>query len=261
MKRLRLFEFTDQPWYPQAFRRMQTDYLQFAATMGAGHQNLVPLLVRAMEHAGTTDVVDLCSGGTGPWMRLRVQLGEAGVPVRVTLTDKYPNPEVMPNRANDAQGIAYLAEPVDARHVPVHLTGMRTLFEGFHHFGPDEARAILADAFDSRRAIGVFEASLKPPLGPLILLLSPLMTLLGYLFVTLLIKPRTPARLLWTYLVPLVPLATCWDGVVSLLRVYSRRDLQALVAPLERPDYVWEIGLASTGTPLFVFTYLVGYPS
>jgi hypothetical protein len=50
MKRLHLFEFTDLAWYPQTFRRMQTDYLQFAATMGAGHQNLLPLLIKAMQH-------------------------------------------------------------------------------------------------------------------------------------------------------------------------------------------------------------------
>lgn len=65
-------------------------------------------------------------------------------------------------------------------NVPPHLTGMRTLFEGFHHFKPEQAQAILQDAVGSRVSIGVFEASLKPPLGPLILLLSPLMTFLSY---------------------------------------------------------------------------------
>ena len=63
MRRIHLFEFLDLPWYPQAFRRMQTDYLQFAATLGMGHQNLVPLLAKAMQHASTTKIVDLCSGG------------------------------------------------------------------------------------------------------------------------------------------------------------------------------------------------------
>jgi len=56
------------------------------------------------------------------------------------------------------------------------------------------------------------------------------------------------------------PLATCWDGVLSLLRVYSLRDLKELTDPLQCKDYIWEIGQASTGTPLFVFTYLLGYP-
>ena len=58
----------------------------------------------------------------------------------------------------------------------------------------------------------------------------------------------------------IVPLATCWDGVVSMLRVYSVQELKELSDPLMGEEYTWEAGETSTGTPLFVFTYLVGYP-
>ena len=261
MKRIHLFEFTDLPWYPQVFRRMQTDYLQFAAGLGSGHKNLVPLFAKALQHAGTTEIVDLCSGGAGPWLGLQQQLKQAGLPVTITLTDKYPHPEAIQQWAQASrQGIAYLAEPVDAIDVPSHLQGMRTLFEGFHHFEPERAVSILRDALEKRVAIGIFEASLKPPLGLLLLLLAPLTTLASYLLVTPFIQPRTLSRFFWTYLVPIVPLATCWDGVVSLLRVYSPQELIELTGPLRRDDYVWEAGRASTGTPIFEFTYLIGYP-
>lgn len=62
---IHLFEFTDQPWYPRLFRRMQTDYLQFLGCQGYAHQFLAPLLVKALQKAGTTQIVDLCSGGAG----------------------------------------------------------------------------------------------------------------------------------------------------------------------------------------------------
>jgi hypothetical protein len=261
MRRIHLFEFTDLPGYPQAFRRMQTDYLQFVATLGSGQQNLIPLLTRAMQHAGTDEIVDLCSGGSGPWVRLQAQFARAGRPVRIRLTDKYPNPEAVGKWSLDSrQGIEYLAEPVDAARVPPHLKGMRTLFEGFHHFRPEQARSILQDAVENRAAIGVFEASLKPPAGFLVLLLSPLMTLVSYLLLTPFIKPRTLGRFFWTYLAPVVPLSTCWDGIVSLLRVYSPQALQELTASLECEGYRWEIGQASMGAPIFVYTYLLGYP-
>jgi hypothetical protein len=261
MKRIHLFEFTDQSWYPQVFREIQTDYLQFATTRGAGHQNLIPLFAKALHQAGTMDIVDLCSGGTGPWVNLRAQLEKAGLSVKVTLTDKYPNPEAIHKWAGASQErIEYLSEPVDAIDVPSHLKGMRTMFEGFHHFKPEQARLILQDAVEKRASIGVFEASLKAPQGPVIFALSPLMTLLGYLFATPFIQPRTWSRFLWTYLLPIVPLATCWDGLVSFLRVYSQKELRELIEPLQQADYQWEIGQASTGTPLFVFTYLLGYP-
>ncbi|MBN2550020.1 MAG: hypothetical protein JXB15_12730 [Anaerolineales bacterium] len=262
MTRIHLFEFTDQPWYPDTFRRMQTDYLQFAASMGAGHKNLLPLFAKAMQHARTTEIVDLCSGGTGPWVRLLEHFRQAGLEVTVKLTDKYPHPDALQRWQQLAQpGIEYLSEPVDARQTPVHLTGMRTLFEGFHHFKPDQARLILQDAQNNSAAIGIFEASPKLPLGHLMLLLTPIITPLTYALITPTLKPRTAARFLWTYLIPLVPLATCWDGLVSMLRVYSIRELQELVAPLQNPDYTWEIGKLSTGTPVFDFTYLIGYPT
>jgi hypothetical protein len=261
MSRIHLFEFNDQPWFPQVFRRMQTDYLQFATTLGAGHKNLAPLFQRALQHAGTTEILDLCSGGTGPWLRLQKHLEKAGLPVSIQLSDKYPNPEAVQKWGRASrQDIEYLAEPVDALHVPTHLKGMRTLFEGFHHFKPEQARSILQDAVEQRAAIGIFEASLMPPMGLLLLLISPFVTFLTYILATPFIKPRAWWRFLWTYLVPIVPLATCWDGVISLLRVYSVQELQALADSLPGNDYTWEIGVASTGTPVFAFTYLVGYP-
>jgi hypothetical protein len=251
----------DLPWFPDTLRQIQTDYLQFVATRGAVHANLVPLIKKAMQHAHTTEIVDLCSGGTGPWANLQPRLAQAGFPVSILLTDKYPHPESIHRWAAPTDSpIKYLAEPVDALKVPSHLNGMRTLFEGLHHFKPQEAQAILQDAADQKVAIGVFEVSLKPPLEPLILLLSPLMTLLGYLFVTPFIKPHTFTRLMWTYLIPIVPITTSWDGIVSFLRVYSPQEMNELTSQISCQNYVWETGQVSSGTPLFIFTYLLGYP-
>jgi len=261
MARIHLFEFTDLPWYPRTFRDIQTDYLQFASSMGSGHKNLIPLFKRALNHGNTIKIIDLCSGGMGPWKNLIRQLHESGLPVTVTLTDKFPNPGSLSRLANrPIPGIEYWAESVDAANVPHAMEGMRTLFEGFHHFRPGQAREILKDAQENGNAIGVFEAGLIPPFGLILLILSPIITLLAYFIVTPFIRPFSFSRIFWTYFLPIVPLATCWDGIVSLLRVYSIRELNDLVGPLRKSDYVWEIGLAGTGTPVFNFIYVVGYP-
>jgi hypothetical protein len=215
-----------------------------------------------MQEAQTTEIVDLCSGGTGPWLNLQPQLTQSGYPVSIKLTDKYPHPEAVQRWANVSDGsIECLTEPVDALEVPPHLKGMRTLFEGFHHFRPKQAQAILRNVVGKRRAIGIFEASLKMPFGLLTLPVMPLMTVMSYFLMTPFIRPLTLARFFWTYLVPEVPLATSWDGIVSLLRVYSPPELEALIEPLGDDDYDWEIGVASMGVPVFVYTYLVGYPN
>ena len=262
MRRLHLFEFTDLPWYPQTLRRIQTDYLQFVATRGSGQTGLVPLLIKAMQHAGTTEIVDLCSGGAGPWRLLQRQLADAGRHVSIKLTDKYPHPDALCQWvATSHPGVVYVPESVDALDVPPSLKGMRTLFEGFHHFAPADATSILRDAFERRVAIGIFEVRGPRPWGPALLALAPLSTLFGYLLLTPFVTPRSWSRLLWTYLIPVVPLATCWDGVVSLLRVYTPQDLEEMSGQLRAPDYAWEIGTVSTGTPIFEYVYLLGYPA
>jgi len=261
MSRIHLFEFTDLSWYPDVFRRIQTDYLQFVATLGTGHKYLIPLFQRALQNAKTSEVLDLCSGGSGPWSHLQPQLEQAGLFVNITLTDKYPNPETILKWSTAPQPhIKYLAEPVDATNVPDSLKGMRTLFEGFHHFKPEQAKSILQDAVKKKAAIGIFEASLKPPFGGILLLLSPLITIASYFIMTPFIKPRTFDRFFWTYFIPIVPLATSWDGVISLLRVYSLQELKELTDSCSSYDYTWEMGYESTGTPVFTFAYLVGYP-
>jgi hypothetical protein len=262
MRHIHLFEFTDMPWYPDIFRRIQTDYLQFVASLGTADRFLFPLIQKALQGTETTEIVDLCSGGAGPWVHLEQRFSRAGMPIYITLTDKFPNPDAIRhwNNGNTA-GITYLAESVDAVCVPTGLKGMRTLFEGLHHFKPDQASKILADAYTNRAPIGIFEISLKPYFGWVLLLLSPLMTLVSYFLLTPFITPQSFLRYLWTYLLPLVPLATCWDGVVSLLRVYSVDELRELTRPLQGDGYAWEAGLASTGTPIFEYIYLIGYPT
>ena len=102
--------------------------------------------------------------------------------------------------------------------------------------------------------------SFLPLPGILLLLLSPLITIASYFFMTPFIKPRTFPRFFWTYLIPVVPLATSWDGIVSILRTYSPKELKELTDSCTSSGYTWEVGYASTGTPVFSFTYLVGYP-
>jgi hypothetical protein len=261
MKRIHAFEFLDLPWYPNIFRRMQTDYLQFATTLGSGHKTIIPLIHNAMKQAGTNQIIDLCSGSSGPWRGLLPLFQAENIPLQITLTDKFPQEEVVQAwNTNEIQFIRYYPDSVDATDVPKQLTGMRILFEGFHHFKPVDAQKILKNAKENNSAIGIFEASIKPPLGWLMLVLSPVITFLTYMLITPFLKPRAFSRFLWTYLLPIVPLATCWDGFISLLRVYSPKALMELVEILHSENYVWEAGTASTGTPIFEFTYLIGYP-
>src|SRR5437867_274577 len=135
MARLHLFEIHDQPWCPPSLRDALTDFLGFALRLGGSYAPIAPQLRAAVARAGAARIVDLCSGAGGPWPALR-----RDVSVPILLTDKYPN------RQTRTGTLPFHPEPVDATAVPADLGGFRTLFTSFHHFRPDEARAILANA-------------------------------------------------------------------------------------------------------------------
>jgi hypothetical protein len=83
---------------------------------------------------------------------------------------------------------------------------------------------------------------------------------IGMLLVTPFIRPRRWSRFIFTYLIPVVPLCTLWDGLVSCLRAYEPDELKGLVDSLPANDYVWDIGrLRVPRTPASV-TYLIGRP-
>jgi len=258
MKRWHLFEVEDLASLPASLRDALTDYLQFMLNLSRPYAPILPRLRHALEQARACQIIDLCSGGAGPWPTLYPLLRES-VPMGVQLTDKYPNMAAFRRaRADSGGGLCFCTDSVDARAVPRQLNGFRTLFSSFHHFAPEQARAILEDATRQRQGIGVFEATQRSWVAVVVMFFTPLLVLV----VTPFIRPFRLSRLLWTYLIPLVPLLVLFDGIVSCLRTYSLPELQALVDTLPPPatPYRWEIGEErAKGTPLPI-TYLLGYP-
>lgn len=258
MKRLHLFEIEDQPWCPAPLRDAATDFLRFALHAGDSYAPAAPLLAELLREAGESAVVDLCSGGGGPWARLLPALRAEGVGPLVTLTDLYPNLDAFRRAAEGLGGaLRYEPTPVDAAAVPARLRGVRTLFTGFHHFAPPAARALLRDAVRAGQPIAVFEATERSARGLLATAISPLLVLLA----TPLIRPLRLSRLVFTYLVPLVPLLVLWDGMVSCLRSYTAAEMAALAAEAEGAGgYRWRAGQARGRGPIPV-TYLIGVPA
>jgi len=141
----------------------------------------------------------------------------------------------------------------DARNIPNHLKGLRTLFLTFHHFKPEDAKSILQNAVNSKSPIAIFEGQERSFAGLLALCLLPV----SVLYSTLFIKPFKWKRLLFTYIIPLVPLFAWWDGIVSSPRTYSVEEMKAMISELEnKDDFEWEVGRIRSG-PGFIL-YLLG---
>ena len=253
--RVPLFEIHDQPWCPVAVRDGITDLIQTGLGWFRAYDAVVPLLGRALRRTDAHRVVDLASGGGGPWPRLRRLLAREGAAPPVLLTDRFPNRRALERmRAVTAGALDFHPEPVDATAVPPDLAGFRTLFTSFHHFDPDAARAILGDAVRHGEGVAAFEITRRDPLSLALNLLGVLAVLVAVPFV----RPFRWDRILFTYVIPLLPLAGMFDGIVSCLRTYSPGELRVLVSGL--PEYDWAIGLVRHRFLPMWITYVIGTP-
>lgn len=261
MKRRHFFEFEDLRWFPAVLRDAVTDFLRDELVLGLDvYAPTAALVNELMSRQGDWRVLDLCSGGSGPWRKLKPKIDELARdkgPVEITLTDLYPNLDAYEHaRKEMGEHVHGRTEPVDARNVPADLPGVRTIFTGLHHLTPDDVHAIFADAARREVAIGAFEFTERT--WPSVLKTVPLGLALS--LISGLRKPWKPPRLLFTYLIPLIPIAIVWDGVVSNLRTYRTDELERLTAGLSSDRYAWRVGVLRPdggGPPI---TYALGYP-
>jgi hypothetical protein len=230
--------------------------LQFIQTTFRLDRAMAPVIRRVLDESKTTRIVDLCSGGSGPLLLLVQDLAADGVPATAVMTDLYPNVPAFEAIAAQSGGrITYETRSVDARAVPPELTGLRTIFNGFHHLRPADARSVLHAAAAARQPIAIFEVSERTWPTLLSMFLTPIMVWC----LTPFMRPFKWRRLFWTYPVPAVPFVCLWDGLVSQLRAYTVDELRALAegsAPMR-----WAVGQIPFAKGRGRLTYLVGSPA
>ena len=257
--RLRLFEFEDLSWFPAVVRAGMMDYLHFMISALGTYRPIVPLLAEGLHYSGQTHLLELGAGAGGGTETVLAALHAQGqTKATSTFTDLYPQPGAWAAAAERSHGrIGYEPAPVNALAVPAHLRGFRTMFSAFHHFPPAAATALLRDAVQANTGIGVFEGAGKHWIE---LLLALTVLPVAQLLLTPFFRPFRFSRLVFTYLLPLIPLCTVWDGVVSILRLYSPAELLALAHAADPSQaFRWQAGRKRHWWGPQV-TYLVGWP-
>lgn len=256
--RLNLPELEDQPWLPNVLRTGMLDALRWGVEAARVYESIVPRLAEAIARTGAVGIVDLGSGGGGGLRAVQRGLSRAlGREVPITLTDLYPNLPAFRLLAEESNGcLRFRPEPVNAAAVPADLPGFRTVFSAFHHFPPPLATDLLRAAVDAGEGIAIFEGAGKHWWELLVLWLwLPLL-----LVITPTLRPFRWSRLLFTYVLPLIPLGVVWDGTASILRLYPQDQLRRLTTKADPAGrYDWQIGSQPAGFGRSV-TYLVGVP-
>src|SRR5262249_31840246 len=111
MKRMHLIEIADEAWFPSGIQRGVTDYER--CVRDGAYDRVAPLWARASQGAKARHILDLGSGGAGPWLRLQPLLRESGVDVTVCLSDHNPDLVAFERaRRLSRQAVTFHPEPV-----------------------------------------------------------------------------------------------------------------------------------------------------
>lgn len=252
MRRREWQEIEDLRWCPRWLRDAMTGYLQAVIDQARPYDVAAPVITSIVERMGASSILDLASGGGGPWPGLRPKVGD----VAVTLSDIAPSGEAQMRLSLDSS-VEYMPGSVSALDPPESSHLVWTMFTGLHHFSPGEVKRIMANAQRRGVAFCAFEATSRSPRGVAVTLAIPLLVLLFMPRV----RPRRLLPLLLTYLPPVLPLLIWWDGLASTLRTYTVEELEGLTGEVAMEGYVWRVReLPVAGSPVPVLS-VVGGPA
>lgn len=266
MKRIHLFEFEDLQWFPRTWRTSMTHLIVVLQKMMGVPEVISKLIGEIREKHSFDQIVDTGSGSGGALLNAVELYNQEHPtnPIKLRLTDLNPLPEFVEsvNQQNNPN-LHYQLEPVDARHLDQAPAGLKTMMNSFHHMPPPVAKDILKSAVDNRQPLLIYEmAENKVPL-PIWWLLLPLslaiLTVMTW-FMTPFVRPLTAKQLLFTYLIPVIPIAYAWDGQVSSVRMYTFDDVEFLLKGLQHDTYEWTVDrpLKKKGKPIGY--YILGLP-
>ena len=255
----RLFEFEDKKWLPENIREGMTDYLRFVLNSGNFYEPVAELIVQILNETSSKQVIDLGSGGGGTIEQIQKTIHKKyQKDVPFILTDIFPNVNAYKYIQKKTCGkIGYSSTPVNAAAVDVSLKGVRTIFSAFHHFDRDMAKQVIANAVNAKEGIAIFDGGNK---NIFFIIAITLLHPIAFILFTPFFRPFKWRRLLFTYIIPIIPLCTMWDGAVSVTRLYTPKQLLTIANEINSRDYCWEAGKKKNKYGMSI-AYLLGYPN
>ena len=242
LPRMHLFEFNDSPWAPRAIRDTIIESLSRTLSWGRLLAGLVAPFEEFVARAGVDEVLDVCAGAAGPARILvdEIRSARAASP-RASCSPIYSRtsrngtscaPSSPTNRASSRDRStpppSRATSPAGARaSSSTRSTTSR----------PRLAQSILRDAVDGSAGIFIAEPWERNPLR--------FATFIPHGVAALAVNPFLSPRdrlqkALLTFATPAIVAASVWDGLVSTMRVYSRDELESMVAPLgDRFTWTW----------------------
>jgi len=265
MKRIQLFEFEDFQWFPAVIRNSMTNLIVVFHKMMGSSQTLAIIFEELSAKLTFDQIVDMGSGAGGAMPEAIRILNEknSNSPVDLLLTDLHPNSKFIHSiNAKNTPHLKYQKNSLDATQLANTPDGLKTMIASFHHMPPTQAKAILQSAQENKQAIFIYELAennIPTIIWWLLLPLSLTILFIMCLFMTPFVRPMTWQQIIFTYLIPIIPICYAWDGQASLVRTYTFQDLEQIITDIQTPDYRWEMQVAKNVKGKKAGYYLLGY--
>ena len=244
-----------------------TNLIALMHKMTGTKEVVADLLMPMVSERNYSRIVDLGSGSGGimPDVIETINKENERNKINLLLTDLYPNTDQISawnNKSDDE--IRYHPDSVDATKLDLAPGGLKTMINCFHHMPPPAARKILETASKNGEPILIYEMgenNIPLLIWWIMLPISLFILMLMVLFMTPFVRPLSWQQILFTYLIPIIPVCYAWDGQASLPRMYTMDDLEILLKDLKTPKYEWSKGRAYKRNKKKLGTYLIGLPT
>lgn len=199
------------------------------------------------------------------WFVVKVNATKPFIPLIESMVNDAHSNQIINIDFNIGAGIEsvkpYLKEDIQIKSIPISdfntdTKGVYLFLNSFHQLNVKQAKEILSQIVNSKNPIIIVEGnndSLWQVVGMTVFV--PLTTLLTAPFV----KPFRLTRLLFTYIIPVLPLIITIDGCIALLKLYNPKDLLELTSSINAPNYKWKADKNDNGRGGKII-YLTGKP-
>lgn len=239
LPRIQSVEVEDCPWLPGFIRQGMIEALGLIFRTLRIYQPAWHVLREWVEDSEGV-VLDMASGSGYHIADYSAWSCERNMSIpQIRVSDLYPDYERLQALERQFPGsIQAVTQPVDAASVPDSLCGgVRTIFGAFHHFPPETAVRVLTDAVQNADGILIFEPHPRR-------IRNLFCNIFGIFFgiAAPFVSGRfTWKRLIFSTLIPVIPVLLVWDGIISVFRAYTREEMETMIASLPENDFKWRI--------------------
>ena len=227
MKRKHIPQFTNQSWFPNILKVCIFEFMTWFVGKVNAAQPFLPVIEKGLQHTKNQQIINIKSN-----------IGSGFETVKPLL-----NPNIK-------------TQETSIENILPKTEGLYLSINAFHQLNPVEAKNLLYKIAKNGQPLVIVEGnndSLWQVIGMTIFV--PLTVLLTAPFV----QPFRFARLIFTYLIPILPVVTLLDGFFALFKLYAPADLDELTADILVENYNWESGKMDNGRGGKII-YLIGSP-